>query len=355
MKTSLFSSAVIVAASFFLFSCSQSNNPVVSATDDNSTNSATEGGKGNHISTVANPKICATTGYQIGNDATWQAIAVMNADGANLTRIAAGHNVLSCCTWSSDGSAISYIDNTGGTFIKKINVSIVNNVPTASTPVTVCSSVASDSSTILTQAWSSVGNEIAYGKWQTNASIPTANRTMKLYVMPSNGGTPTLLYSFTGGIFRSLTWSPDGTKLAFISYTTPSTFSLNVILRSNGSLFASYPLSLYPAYNKGLDWSHGTSNKLIFMGKPTSASTNQYIYSFDLDQTNPAPVAMNIPVSEKPWHAAWAGDNSSIVYMSQSATTNLVHSFNVATNAVTAFTGLSGSISLQYCYLQYKH
>lgn len=336
MKFSHLFSAVILSASLFLFSCSKSDNPVISGTDDNSNNTATGGGKGNHISTTANPVICGFAQYQVGNDATWRAISVMNADGSNFTKLIPGHVFFSYPTWSNNGTAISYIE---GTYLKKFNVSVVNNIPTASTPTTLLSVTTADSCLLACQAWSSVANEIALVKRQTSSSVASVNRYNKLFIISSNGGTPAQIYNAPGTVISSITWSPDGSKIAFFSSDIATqTISLKVISRTD-SVLASYSLgTVYPLINFGIDWSRGTSNKLVFAAKPTQTSTSQYIYTFDLDQSNPVPIQTSVPTSEKPQFASWSSNNSQIVYGSQSAGTNPTRLFTFSSNSITAFT-----------------
>src|SRR5712691_13114302 len=58
--------------------------------------------------------------------------------------------------------------------------------------------------------WSPDGSRLAF------ISEREAKKKGQLYVMPADGGEPTLLTDLTNGV-TSPVWSPDGTRLAFVS------------------------------------------------------------------------------------------------------------------------------------------
>ncbi len=339
----------VVVINLFLASCSTQQ-----ITGIESENQATPAGLSSGASSVAAvPVICACSNYQVGNDATWQAISVMNADGSRLTRLAAGHHFLSYSTWSGNGSAISYIDATGGSSIYKINVSVVNNTPTASTPTSLRSYSASDSTIVTTQAWSPTNDEIVYCTVQTNASIPAINRITRLFAISSNGGTPVQILNLSGVTIKEMAWSPDGTKIALMvgNYAT-QTSSIVIVQRSNGAILSSYSLNGFsPLINKGLDWSRTGMNTILFVAKSTSTSTTWTAYTLDLNAANPSPVATGIAATDKPWFPCYSPDNSKIVYGSTSATSSPTRVYNTVTNTLTLFPTPSQSFD---SYLNWK-
>lgn len=325
--------------SFFMVavfaSCSTDSSLPTSAVNDAVASSA---GKGGIIAAVANPVIALEGGYQQGNK-TYYSIAVMNADGSNLKHLIptqGGTSAPMNPTWSHNGTQISYLASNA---IKRMNVSVVNGVPTASSVTTMYSWTSADSIGVFMQAWSSVGNEVAFPKRQYNASIPVAQRYCKIMVLPTTGGSPTELYSENGVAMYGITYSPDGSKIAFTTSNLATSYSerkIKVISRSDGSLLASYTLDTTVANGTGqiMDWSRSGANKLVFRSNSKNGTTNgpNTIFTFDLDAANPTPVQTGIPTSQEAFSASWSPDNTKLVYPSNGGGGTRTYTFSSNSN-----------------------
>lgn len=115
---------------------------------------------------------------------------------------------------SPDGSRVAFVwdQGDGGNFdiyIKQIGVE---------TPLRLTSDAADDSS----PAWSPDGQELAF--------VHSENGTYSLYLVPTAGGSARKIFDLGERAVRNVTWSPDGTTLAFSAEQTPhAPFALSLL------------------------------------------------------------------------------------------------------------------------------
>jgi dipeptidyl aminopeptidase/acylaminoacyl peptidase len=300
---------MMIAIAALFSACSESEFPV-SESDDTKDN-------GSKIMVAPNPAICGSEQYtynQQGVTRLKYALTVMDANGAAAGRIFAPNTaiIIDRPTWSPNGSQISFLTDSsrvgGGYTLRRINVAIVSGKVVGQSNTTLYYWRSSDSIGIIAQAWSSVGSEIVFSKQQTNASVAPSERYCKIMVLPSGGGTPVEIYNEPGISITDLTWSPDGSKIAFSSGN-----SIKVINRSTGTLLNTY-VHADVGINQ-LDWSRTGLNKIAYtVLLPNFPPFIGALFTIDVNQADPTPVQIAIPNPDRMIRASWSPDNTKFVY-----------------------------------------
>ena len=142
--------------------------------------------------------------------------------------------------------------------------------------------------------WSPDGSRLAF------LSERTAKDKLQLYVMPADGGEPTKLTALDNGV-SAIAWAPDGARLAFVSpvggYKEPE---------SEDEKRKSRPARVI------------TSVKYRFNGEGFVYDRRPHVFVVSLDGASPIPITDGDFIDADP---TWAPDGESIVFASARHTT----------------------------------
>jgi Tol biopolymer transport system component len=273
-------------------------------------------------------------------------LQVCDADGANQTTIVYGADELTRYwgqpTWSGTANAISYIvSDTGRTTctLKTVGVSVVGGKATAGTTTTLLTvSRAGDHKAMAGGIWSPTAGEIAYSLQDANTGT-VFTRKSDIYVIPSSGGTPELIYSTAPGTsVYHMSWNSAGTKLALLEWEmtgdAPLTWTsyIKIIDRSTGAVDQTINISdLGMNSPSSMGWSRSGLNTIAFYNNTGTVG----IYTIDLD--NPASVSL---VQASAYYPAWSPDNSKLIYYSSGGLTAETLSSGATTTLVPKYVTL---------------
>ena len=326
MKNSIYNALIAILAMLGFAACSQSPTAV-------NTN-----GSNNHINQVtstpaANPAIVWQTNetFQINRNQSYSTDTywVMNGDGSNATRIYNPGSVnktpfsLGAPHWSPDGNYICFLMSGS---IYKMNISVVNGVPTAGTPTK-----------LLDTATYHIAPSDNYWSFGTTNEIIfsgrlTTDKSTKIYAISGNGGTPTSIYTTSGTNIKWIDVSPDGSKILFEEYINGCAY-LKVINRSDGSqVYSSIQVTGTGGKLNGCfasDWSR------------TSGSTNVCIYAYPVGSTTPSIFKYDVSdtssltlIKSNARACSWSPDDSKIVYTNLN-TPNTINTITIPGGTVT--------------------
>jgi Tol biopolymer transport system component len=194
-------------------------------------NPAPPGGTSNVASfTIAAAKIAfQSTGALDGSDAAntnnTQNIWVMNPDGSGptaLTKLTALLAISSEPAWSPDGSKIAYaseraLDGTDARDRQNNNVWVMNADGSGSAPLT---KLTDGGAVTFDPAWSPDGTKIAFlsARALDGSDLSNPNLTLNVWVMNADGSNQiplTRVTAVNANAALPVRWSPDGTKLVF--------------------------------------------------------------------------------------------------------------------------------------------
>ena len=328
MNKSYLSLAAIIIAVLFM-SCSKTDLSTNSPVEKNISNP-----KGGNITTTANPVIANIGVITVGKGKTqytYNTIAVANADGSNQTNLYYSGNGTTSgigynpgydkLSWSPSNNNISFLEL--DLKVKKLTVTVVNNVPTASNITDLVTYTASDSVIVRCQQWSPSTSisEIAYSTYQfpANTKIADSNKYTKIMGVSANGGTPYDIYTEYGSMILAFAWNYDGSKLAVLTGclygTNKNVRYIKIIERSSGNVLNTYNMGITSI--NYLSWSASGLNKLTYIVAP-----NNKLYTFDLDQAIPSPVQISLASGIIPNTPSWTPDNSKIIFYDNQAYPN---------------------------------
>jgi hypothetical protein len=278
MKKLLFSLSIMILQVAYLAGCKQ---------DPNITNSPMPT-SANSVTWNAHPAICYVADTNIGTSSSPKhrfGIWVMDSTGSSWrciyynssssSQAGPGRAVYFPC-WNPGGTSILWIDGDGtNTYLKKIDVSVVNGIPVGSNVTTVYTLTPSDSMGIIGCSWCpNSANNVGVMRATDNHN-PVSSRRHRIRLVSMTSGTASDIYfTDTSTCYpNSPHFSPDGSKIAFFNARgTAATDSIRIIDLSGNVLNTFTPGSFYSTLS-ALDWSR-TSGKLAFPAKQTSTSTN---------------------------------------------------------------------------------
>lgn len=259
-------------------------------------------------------------------------IWVMNADGSNaipLTKLTTDQISSLHSAWSPDGTKIAY-DSTrvlDGRNIAGFNVNIwVMNADGSNTTAltTLRSSLASSVSPV----WSPDGTKIAFTSSRALSGLDAALLTRNVWVMNSDGTNAQPLTKLTVAASSAPAWSPDGTKIAYVSARalngTNNAGSPNLwVMNADGS--GSRPLTaLTSTYNMSTEtpsWSPDGSKIVFASSRATDGSDNgsaiQNIWIVNADGTGAR--ALTSLSTSSSYQPRWASAGSKILFCSSRA------------------------------------
>jgi Tol biopolymer transport system component len=227
----------------------------------------------------------------------------MDADGSNQAVIYEEYFTARFgISWAPDGTSIvwagtTWIPNNPSTMgVWRIDVNVVDGTPQGSNLQQLVTDAECDS-WCNSAAWSPLGDEIIYV-----GGDDTSNNWW-IYSIPANGGTPEIIYEGNeiDINLQSLTWSSDGTRIAFIGteMSTSEKF-IRIIERATGTVTHTLLKGMYDLFM--IEWARGPDTLLIHASGPTM------IYTMDIDHAIPTPIIEGkLP--------CWSPDNSEFVYM----------------------------------------
>lgn len=218
-------------------------------------------------------------------------ICVINSDGTNPAQLTFGGGG-SHPAWSPDGKKIAYTFN-GGTdpHIYLMNPDGSNQQPLfISNPAI----VAEDNAT-----WSPDGTRIAFVGVTPSSSDPESYDT-DIYTMKVDGGEPPVLMVANAPLESELAWSPDGTKLA---YTRTQGESIIYVINVDGTPSGVAPL-MDGDQNSSPSWSPDGSQLAFYReyvfrdenGDPISRQEGIYV----LQLSTGAVTSLNCPGGQTP-------------------------------------------------------
>lgn len=196
-------------------------------------------------------------------------IMVMNADGSNQVMVFDNTQGMESGlpSWSPDGASIAFVNYHE---LWRVDVVLVNGVPTGQNAHMIAADDACGGAACLVPAWSPLGTVIAT---RTRASDGG-----DIWLVPSDGGVPTRLYTSPAGSFIfSMAWRSDGTQLAFseaVNYGGPGSIKVLDLASGTVTTVLGPSDSQYPF----LDWSE-TEDLLAYS---TVGGARDGIYTLDL-------------------------------------------------------------------------
>ncbi len=285
----------------------------------------------------------------------YYALAVSDSDGTN-------HFVVYTCptttvesrfpTWSPDGASVSFVEGPyptnnwynsskwGDCSIKAIDLSVTRGTVSGGNTRTICSYALADSVKIIVQAWCPAAgvNKIAF--------LAIEPHSYSIYTVASNGGTPTKIYSVdtTSRILSpgpytcpDLTWSNDGTKLAFVERSPESTpaadrIAMIRVIDLSGNIVATLDSGAHIL--GGAQWSHAGEDVISYHGTTQLLSTTNTDYNvYTIGTTSGATPTL---VKSAAGAARWSPDNSELIYTDYATSTGAVAKIDLATGATTS-------------------
>jgi hypothetical protein len=245
----------------------------------------------------ADPAIAFGSVTTKGSTVTY-GLGVMNSDGSNQTTITASTNPPHP-TWSPDGRSILYHATTYE--ISRVDVSVVNGIPQASTPVTLpITHLAFD------VAWSPDANnsQFAYSESPVNLGDPVG-----VYLAPTTPASPYVeTQIYMGPRDNSMiwiTWNPQATKIGLIQRSTTamvdSLFVIDVATRS-ATFVREFKRGVL-----GLSWSRTAPDRLALSVPRPDNTLQPSILDLTTNTLSNAPSGPS---------AKWSPDDSHLVYVS---------------------------------------
>ncbi|MDO8954717.1 MAG: Tol-Pal system beta propeller repeat protein TolB [Gammaproteobacteria bacterium] len=161
---------------------------------------------------------------------------------------------------------------------------------------------------------------------------PTAeNPTYRLVVSDEDGFDPQVLLSQVGIPIATPQWSPDGTKLAYVSYTN-NRMTIYVITLSNGSRKI---IANFNGMNSAPSWSPDGKSMAMALSKGDSANSDIYVMSLSNHKLTRYTSFAN---NTSPF---WSTDGQSLVFNSDRGGSPQIYQLNLSSREVSrlSFTG----------------
>ena len=255
-----------------------------------------------------------TTPGQIAFACSW-AICVANADGSGITRLTDLESGLALGpSWSPDGRQIAFTslgtgdEDTSSIYVMTSSIYVMN----------------ADGSNMkqLTDhppggwgpSWSPDGRRIAFlGSLGTGDEYQWA-----IYVMNADGSGVTRLVDYDDealGIPGTLSWSPDGRRIAFLGSLGTGDEYTSAIYVMNADGSSVRQLTDHTNYDGSPDWSPD-GRKIAFTSDGTSAESESGIYVMNADGSNVTQLADDSEFTRLSLSLSWSPDGRRISFIS---------------------------------------
>ncbi|UCE37687.1 MAG: PD40 domain-containing protein [Thermoplasmata archaeon] len=228
------------------------------------------------------------------------ALMVMNADGTNQVEVDSAGNLYSP-TWAPDGTSIAYTKNIPHD-LYTIEISVNEGEVQAGEPTLLCQDIQ------YSIAWSPLGGEIAFIQKLYDPSTGSERPRLIQTISLSDGSVDTLYTADEGHYLVDIAWSPDGTEIAFVDWTTAIDGKSYINILTIDS--EEDPVTVYDyeqAGIKDLDWSRSPDKLAFTLWPALDGSDGSAIYTLDLTQSNPTAQLVSGGESRYP---SWSPDDS---------------------------------------------
>ena len=260
------------------------------------------------IQTSAAPQLRANGKIAFVSDRDGNAeIYLMNADGSGQTRLTNNSVRDDYPTWSPDGRTIAFVRQNSGTY--SINLMNADGTNVRQIPTLNTTSVRSLS-------WSPDGAKIAFG-YQSN-----------IYTVNIDGSNRVNLTNDGQNFYYDPSWSPDGTRISFICGESPS-YGTNVCsMKTDGS-----DLKLLTSYLHGFD--NGGSPDYSPDGGQVAFNVYLDDYAYygialiNSDGTNP----QSISTGDRCFSPKWSPDGTKFVFSKAGDPENIVQIWTINKDA----------------------
>jgi Tol biopolymer transport system component len=246
-------------------------------------------------------------------------ICAANADGSGQANLTNSPGDDTGAAWSPDGTRLAFVSNRGQNTYKSGNIFVMNEDGSGVRQLTFYPDAADIN--ILGPAWSPDGSRLLYIYIAWSPLGGGGIHTL-LYTLDPNGGgsQPKLIGSALGVIFHAPAWSPDGTRIAFAlsgvdtRYIPSRVRSFVHVMNADGSgetkvADAGGPNSGHTLINASPSWSPDAT-RLVFV---SNQDGNAEIYVMNADGGGRARLTNN-PADDG--HPVWSPDGSKIAFTS---------------------------------------
>jgi hypothetical protein len=207
---------------------------------------------------AANPVLVYTKTYFTNNlTQHYAGITVADENGANETKVySKTTQPVSHPAWNESGNKLCFTADNANLYT--LNISLLNGVPTGSGATKIADGIAA-------------GGQYKQGKWRPGSTQIASvwkkpGETDKIRILPSSGGTASVLYSASNQdrvIESDISFSPNGSKLVFIEkQVSTDQVYLKVFDLNLNSVINTIDMSQFKSISE-LDWGKTAGTNMV--------------------------------------------------------------------------------------------